>query len=587
MRIINTETKIEYFIDLFKNSGEEKSTCPECSPDRKKKHIKCFSWNHAKEVGYCSHCGTTFAKFKEFVKEYDAPLFKNNTEVSDAALKWFKGRGINQMTLREMKITESKEWMPQEGKEVNTIQFNYFRNDKLVNVKYRDAKKNFKLHKGAELILYNYDNIINEETIILVEGEMDALSLIECGIRNVCSVPNGASEGNINLEYIDNCIEVFKDNTKIILATDADNPGINLRNELAARLGFENCYRVNFKDCKDANEYLLKYGVTELQELMSNPQEFPLEGVFTANDFRDEIYNLYENGMPPGLQIGLTEFDKLISFDFSRIYTWTGIPGHGKSELLDEIIVKLNVNHGLRAAVFSPENWPLELHASKYIEKLVGSELKKSTMSKIDLDQAIEHYNKSFYHIAPEDNFTVQSILSKAKHLVKSKGIKILVIDPYNTVEHKRDRGEMEHDYISRFMDTLRAFAKRHRIMIFLVAHPTKMSKDKQTGLLEVTTLYDISGSANFYNKTDFGISVYRNFITGLTEVYVQKVKFKHLGKVGMCQLSWNNNNGRYSQYDKRTESYVIDNSNYLNPEISEPIEENNLLSNIGEAAPF
>ena len=106
----------------------------------------------------------------------------------------------------------------------------------MVNVKYRDGQKNFKMVSGAELIFYGLDNIKTMEKIYIVEGEIDALSLHEAGIYSVCSVPNGASKGNQRLEYLDNCFEYFKDKTEIILCTDNDNPGIELRNELSRRL---------------------------------------------------------------------------------------------------------------------------------------------------------------------------------------------------------------------------------------------------------------------------------------------------------------------------------------------------------------
>src|SRR5690606_4129586 len=100
-----------------------------------------------------------------------------------------------------MKIGEIKEWMPQTGKEMNCIVFPYFKGGELVNTKFRDAKKNFKLHSGAELIWWNYDALTRFEEVIIVEGEMDALSVIQAGFDNVISVPNGASTGK--MEYFD------------------------------------------------------------------------------------------------------------------------------------------------------------------------------------------------------------------------------------------------------------------------------------------------------------------------------------------------------------------------------------------------
>lgn len=560
MKIIHLETRESYYIDFQMGRGEERMTCPVCSSTRKKKSVKCFSWNHDKEMGFCSHCQAKFVAHSEQVDNYVKPEWKNNTVLSEKAVKWFESRGISQFTLREMKVTESVEFMPQVAKEVNTIQFNYFRDGELINVKYRDARKNFKLHSGSELIVYNYDNVKDSKQIVIVEGEMDCLSLYECGIHNAISVPNGAGKGVINLQYIDNCIELFGDDVEIIIATDNDSPGINLRNELASRLGIERCKRVDFGKCKDANEFLTTYGAITLNELITHAKPFPIEGAFTVRDFNGELDALYEHGLSAGLQLGFQEFDKLISFETQRLYTITGIPGHGKSEFVDEIVVRLNAAHGYKAAFFSPENVPLQLHASKIIEKISGKRFNKFDLKRAELEMVKDYYSDNFYHILPENDFTIDTILSRARGLIKQKGIKILVIDPYNTIEHKRQNGMTEHEYISMFLDVLRNFAKRNNIIIFLVAHPTKMKKEQ--GIFEIPDMYSISGSSNFYNKTDFGMTVYLNS-GGITEIHVNKVKFKHLGQKGIAYFQWEYSNGRY--YERIDGMpYIIDNKNLI-----------------------
>ena len=480
---------------------------------------------------------------------YKKPEWKNSTELNDKTVKYFECRGISQFTLRHMKITSGMEYMPQEGKEVNTIQFNYFRDDELVNIKYRDAKKNFKFHSGAELILYNLDNIKNQDTIIIVEGEMDALSFYESGYHNVVSVPNGANLKNNNLLYLDNCIEYFDNAEKIIIATDNDKPGIKLRSDLASRLGIEICWKVDFRDCKDAIEFLVKYGKQEIEVLLNDAKQFPIEGTFNVKDFEGELDNLLENGLSPGLTIDMPEFDKHISFDFGRVYTVTGIPGHGKSEFLDFVIERLNILYGMRVAYFSPENHPLQLHASKIIEKIVGTRFSKKYIDPATYESVKEYMKDNYYFIEPSENYKVDEILTRARALIYQRGVKILVLDPYNKFEHQHESGESETNYISKFMDKMSVFAKKNRIILFLVAHPRKINKDNN-GLHEVPTLYDINGSANFYNKTDFGLTVYRNMVTGYSTVYIQKVKFKHLGEVGYCQFAWNKNNGRYAFFD-------------------------------------
>lgn len=564
MKIIDLEFRKEYNIETSRHSGEEQSVCPKCSHTRKpaNQKIKCFSWNHDKQTGYCQNCQTSFVLFKKFnsKKDYKLPDWKNNTELSDKAVKWFEQRGISQFTLRHMKVTEGTEFMPQENRAMNTIQFNYFRDDVLINVKYRTGNKHFKMYKDAELIFYNLDAIKETESVIITEGEIDTLSFYEAGFRNVISVPNGASTGA--MQYLDNCIDYFENKTEIIIATDNDQPGINLRNELASRLGIEKCYKVNFKDCKDGNEYLIKYGKEGLINLINEKDPFPVEGVFTANDLFDDLELLYRSGLKSGLKIG-EQIDDYVTFEKGRLYIVTGIPGHGKSEFLDYWLSKLNIIHGLKFGYFSPENYPLQLHQSKIISKITGYEYNQHKLPYTDFINSVSYISENFFWVMPNDDYNVDTILEKARYLIFRKGISGFVIDPYNKLEHKQDRAESETNYISRFLDKLVNFCHKNNISIFLVAHPRKMQKDKTTMKMDVPNLYDINGSANFYNKTDFGLTIYRDFDAHKISVHVQKVKFKHLGLTGAVDYSYNIHNGRFNEY-ALTET-MWDNSSWIN----------------------
>lgn len=549
-KVINLVDKKEYTIDVFK-SGENQMTCPVCSEDRKKNTEKCFSFNASKSAGRCNHCQMVLVEKRNFepkVKEivYKRPLFNINTDYSENVIKFFTDRKISEKTLLDFKVSQATEWMPQFNKEVATIRFNYFRNGELINIKSRGANKSFKLFKDGELIFYNLDCTINNETIIIVEGEMDALAMYEAGYKNVISVPNGAGTGKLNFDYIDNSIDSFSENTKFVIAVDNDAPGINLQNELARRLGYENCTKVNFKDCKDANDCLIKYGVQGIIDSMNDKKEFPIEGVFDAKDIEDNIYNFYNNGLPKGCGIDLYEFDQYLRFQEGYITTITGIPGHGKSEFLDFLLCKLNIIHGWKTALYSPENHPLELHFSKFAEKIIGKPFEGAgRLNPVELKSMIDYHSKNFFFINPSENFTIDNILVAVKSLVRKKGIKAFVIDAWNKLDHHYTTNETK--YISEQLDKLSIFCEKNKVHLFLVAHPTKITKDKVSGLFDIPNLYSISGSANFYNKTANGITVYRNFETGKSEIYIQKVKFKHWGQTGCVHLEWNRSNGRYS----------------------------------------
>jgi twinkle protein len=537
----------DYGIIIKRTNGQVKTKCPKCSHDRRKKSDPCLSVNIDEGVWNCHNCGwkgslkkTNYMEKQIFVKPKEN---KAVSKYSQGMLDFFIKRGISEKTLINNKVTEGYEYMPQANKERNTIQFNYYRNKELVNVKYRDGDKNFKLVKDAERILYGIDDIINNDEVIIVEGEIDKLSFYEIGYKNCVSVPNGAS--NLKLEYLKDFPDDLK---KVYIATDNDEPGRKLAEELSRRIGRDICYRVDFQEFKDANEALLK---VNLEDFLKNAKPYPLEGVIGVDSFDIDIDDLYNNGLSRGDVSGHINFDKLFSFTTSQLTVITGVPTHGKSNWLEHMCIRLSAIHGWNFGVFSPEHYPLQLHFSVLAEKFIGKTFRNisryNRMSKDELQHAKEFISKSFHWIRPDgDVFTVDAILTAAAGLVKRYGIKGLIIDPYNKI-HASFGNQSETQYINDFLTKLTIFKQKYDIHIFLVAHPRKMSK-QENGLYDVPTLYDIAGSANFYNQVDNGITVYRNFETGHSHVYVQKVKFRHIGEIGEAVFKYNLQNGRYNE---------------------------------------
>jgi 5S rRNA maturation endonuclease (ribonuclease M5) len=255
--IVKIQTFSDYNIDTGnRTSGRYYTVCPQCSHDRKKKQAKSLSVEISKGVWKCHHCG-----WKGGLKKANSNghhHFENKTPLSDFWIEWLLKRNISQDVANTMRITCGPAWMVQAGEKVSTIQFPFFKNGQLINTKYRDADKHFQLTKGAPLILYNLDGIKDCSEVFIVEGEMDALSLIQKGINNVVSVPNGA---NNNLNFIDNCQDELKHVTRFNILTDFDGPGERLAYDLAQKLGPEKCFRLTLAEgCKDANEMLCKHG---------------------------------------------------------------------------------------------------------------------------------------------------------------------------------------------------------------------------------------------------------------------------------------------------------------------------------------
>ena len=530
------DTFNQYGLDVGKTQG----ICPLCSHNRKPKNrkLKCSSYDWERGLGTCHNCNSTYQlhtyeRKGASDKDYVRPSFSTKTHKapSSKVVEWFKSRGITQDTLEALNVSEGLEFMPQTGKEENTIKFNYFMGNQLINIKYRDGRKNFKLYKGAEKVFYNINSIVNNDTCVIVEGEIDALSLHEAGVPNVVSVPNGATLNHNNLDYLDNCIDYFEDKTKIILAVDADEPGQMLKQEFIRRLGAENCYIVDFEDCKDANEYLVKHGADTLKNAIHNAQQVPLENVTTLKNVEGELKDFVKHGFKPGFQVGLQNFDEVFSTYTGQFITVTGIPSSGKSDFVDQMVVGYNKMYGWKTAFASPENQPIYLHAHKLMRKCWGDMPSPHDIGGSKWKEVSNHVNNNFYFI-DMDKYSLESVLRKGAELVKRKGIKCLVIDPYNKIRDVNAVSDDVNRYTMDYLSKIEQFCKKYDVLTFIVAHPTKMMRD-QNGKIQEPTMYNIKGGGEWYDASYHGLLVHRDYEAKNTKVKVLKVKFQNLGENG------------------------------------------------------
>ncbi len=547
-----------FLIDEFNQHkldvGKTQGICPLCSHDRKPKNqkAKCSSYDWERGLGTCHNCNTTYQlhTYKRkgaSEREYVRPSFSTKTHEtpSSKVIEWFKSRGITQATLTDLNVSEGPEFMPQTGKTENTIKFNYFIGNQLINIKYRDGAKNFKLYKGAEKVFYNINSIVGHTTCVIVEGEIDVLSLHEAGIRNVISVPNGATLNHNNLDYLDNCIDYFEDKEKIILAVDADEPGTMLRQEFIRRLGAENCYLVDFNDCKDANEYLIKYGGNELANAIHSAIQVPLENVTTLKNVENDLKDFVKNGFKPGFQVGLKNFDEVFSTYTGQFITVTGIPSSGKSDFVDQMVVGYNKMYGWKTAFASPENAPIYLHAHKLMRKTWGDMPSPSDIGSGKWKEVSDHVNDNYYFI-DMDKYSLESVLRKGAELVKRKGIKCLVIDPYNKVRDTNAVSDDVNRYTMDYLAKIEQFCKKYDVLTFIVAHPTKMYKG-QDGRMEEPTMYNIKGGGEWYDASYHGLLVHRDYEAKTTKVKVLKVKFQNLGENGAeAHFTWEHRSGSF-----------------------------------------
>jgi twinkle protein len=552
-----------------------KGFCPKCHHTRKNKTDRSLSvdkvtgmfkcHNHPCDFEGCAMDRTDELIWQKTVqKTYTHPAPKPQ-QVGDKMLKYFEGRGISNNALLRFNVTESKEWMPgcAPGQAVTTICFNYYRGDSLVNIKYRSADKKFKLEKGAELIFYNLNAAALGDEVVIVEGEIDTLSMWESGVSNVISVPNGASlSKNAKLEYLDNCWRELEHIKKIILAVDNDEAGGFLRDELARRLGAERCWTVNYPEgCKDANEVLVRYGKDGIKALISSAIEIPLEGVSLVEDEMEDVTYIYKHGYPTTVGAGW-ELDSLVKWRVGEVTTITGTPGSGKSTWLNSLLERLARLHEWPVAMFTPEKTPTSLLITELASIHVGEPFYRANpadkMSVDNIKRALNFLNTYFYFLRRDEvSKTVAGLIKKAIECVKRYGIKAFVLDPWNYIDHDKGGKDMETNSIKVALSELADFAKRYQVHVFIVAHPAKMRKDPGSKKMPVPTLSDISGSAHFWNMTDNGITVYRNRTDGTTEIHVQKIRWWFVGKEGMHVMHFEKKSQRFLDSPPDTTPYT------------------------------
>lgn len=537
----------------YGKGGEVATTCPQCSHTRKKKSARCLSVNVDLGVWNCNHCGWTgtLGKNTERIeKEYKRPEPIRLTKLPQSIVDWFSNRGIAERALHDAKVASGTVFFPQTGKESSAIKFQYFRGESLINVKSRDSRKNFRLESGAERILYGL-NTLAKETVI-VEGEIDCLSVYQCGIKACVSVPDGAPAANTR-DYSSKFAFLDSDDLSMvetwIIAVDSDEAGMRLEDELSRRFGRENCKRVIWpSDCKDANEVLVRHGQDALRGCIENAKMYPIAGVFTANDIADRLSVLYDKGLERGVSTGWVNLDPYYTVRKGEMTIVTGMPNSGKSNWIDALMVNLAKYEGWRAAIFSPENQPVDDHMSRMIEKWCGEPFDDGPTPKMDrnvFENGIKWVSERFWWILPDDDseWTIDTILSRTKALVRRHGVDSLVIDPWNEIEHQRPSNMTETEYTSVVLKKVRQFARHNGIHIWFIAHPTKLHKDRNSGKYPVPTPYDISGSSHWRNKADNCITVFRDFDSpNKTEVqiHIQKVRFRQIGKLGMAALDYN-----------------------------------------------
>jgi len=505
-------------IVLKGNSQQQKTQCPNCVRIGKENYKdNCLSVNTGTGLYNCHKCGwsgklgTTLTNMNNKPVNYIKPKKTNLKGLTNEGERFLLDRGITNEVISANKIVSSKD--------NNSIVFPYFKNGEMTNYKTRGINgKKFTQSSGSESIIYNYDRCNGQEAIIICEGEFDSLSWEVAGFTAHTSVNMGAPNAgdksiDRKLECISNCYEVFETAERIFIATDEDENGRRLQQELIRRVGAEKSLLVDLKPYKDANEVLLHEGVESLRKRLESAENPKLEGIFELNSVRESMLDGFHNGQERGTTTHIEAIDPAWTWRSGEVNIWTGYQNEGKSLFVNQLATLKAAMEDWKFAIFSPENFPLKDFYNDIIEMYIGKtsdpHYKSFQMSLEEYNEGMDFCNRNFFMIYPKKNFTLDSILERTKYLVKTKGIRSLIIDPYNTIQHKMRSGEREDLYISRFMSELKRFAIEQDISINLVAHQVTPQKD-DSGRYYKPDVNKIKGGGTFADKADNVMTIWR-----------------------------------------------------------------------------
>lgn len=483
----------------------------------------------------------TVAEAHEWAAQHTGPLIDELVEK----------RRLSREVLLRNGVHEQQIFFPSLGK-VPAVVFPYYAEGKLVAEKYRTPPKVFSQAKGGEHTLFGVDDLQGKRIIVLVEGEVDKLSVEATGF-SVASVQCGAV-GGLALEY--GAREALDAARVVLLATDNDEAGNKCAMDIAEKVGIRKCLRVTWRDgCKDANEVLVKHGLEAVSKDIEAAGELPPPaGVSSLKDFTPQIADRLAGRIPRdhiyGVSTGWSSLEQLYRVVPGELTVVTGTPGSGKSEWLLSLLVNLAEDHGWRFLLFEFECAEWQLWA-----RIIHKRLRRRCADEKDMDEAMPWLDQHFCNGCDKDfgSPSIDEILKLARvEAASPEGLQGLLIDPYNCLQHKTTMPETRA--INGMLAELKKFAHETSCHVWIVAHPTKAS----AWAGETPSLYDIAGNANWYNKCDNGIVVSRvansfpngssieKVVTNRTKVKIEKARNRDAASEGEAELLFEEKSGTY-----------------------------------------
>lgn len=569
----------ETIIRMATRMGQGRIVCPYCSserrPENRKEPVLSIKRDDAGIAYNCQHCGEkgqvrfggrmnialAAPAAKPVINRLDRAKAPGLEEVHYAWLQ--TERGISKDTADKFGLFSEYKFFPAANEKQNGVCFPYFdESGKIVSYKIRSIQSKAFTCWQSPPSFYGIDKMPIGGDFVIVEGELDVLAMAEAGISAV-SVPNGAPvkvvDGKITPEedhkfkFLWAAKEHIDRAKRVVIAVDDDAPGNALAEEIARRVGRDKCWRVIWPaGAKDANGCLLEHGKEALSSAVKLAEALPIAGLYDAMKFKDQVEELYNNGIGRGSSTGYENVDELYTIVPGQVTIVTGIPSSGKSEFIDQIAVNLAENEEWSFGICSFENEP-RLHIAKLMAKRARKPFFKGMQARMDeysFRAALDWVNDHFTFLQQEDGALsdLDSILSRLRVAVLRFGIRGAIIDPYNFIDRPRDISETE--WVSYMLSKIKAFAMAHGIHIWFVAHPVKLQKGLD-GKLPVPGGYDISGSAAWFAKADCGLTVHRQQDVNPLEaqIHIWKIRFSWVGKQGETRLYYDVGTTRYNYF--------------------------------------
>ncbi|PWE57154.1 hypothetical protein DEM27_05800 [Metarhizobium album] len=545
--------------------GSHKTICPSCSSSRRKKNDPCLSVtieNDGRAVWLCHHCqfsGATGGEGYRPAREsrvYKKPVRPARCDQPDTLIAYFQKRGISREIVERFGVYKTRVWFPQTEREEDCIAFPYEWDGELRNVKYRTVEKHFRQEKDPEPVFFNADSIGAGEDLIICEGEVDVMTFVQAGFVHVVSLPNGAppkeEESEKRYEPFGTHWELITQVRRVLIASDMDKPGELLAQQIAKRVGKDRSYRVKMPaGIKDGNECLVKLGAEELRKAVEFAEPWPLEGLHDVEDFAIDVMDLYHGRGPQPVSTGWPEMDRAFKYIPGQFICLTGIPNHGKSRWLSQVIIQTARLRDEKWAIFSPETG----HANQIAdlcEIWAGNPFydgPNARMSEDDVTAAMLWLRDRVFIIGSlEHTPSIDWLLERARAAVIRYGVRNVIFDPYNEIEASRPDKLTETEFVSQLISKCKRFGKLHDCTVWMVVHPRKLG-GVVDGREPVPQLYDLAGSAHWRNKADAGIVIYRDYQKSVTFAIAQKIRRQPMcGMVGSIKLQFVGADRRFEQ---------------------------------------